>query len=169
MLGFGELCHYKVSRQKSERALEGKLGSKWRLGMFLEYSRDSNEHLVWDIADQDLVRARSLQRKPKAQRWSAEELMKVDLRPKDPLYRATAEPTGRREPSQGFEERPDLAHPQVATRTRSIHDFSVLKKHLEEFGYTEVGCPRSVSYTHLRAHETREDLVCRLLLEKKKI
>src|SRR5659263_198331 len=27
---------------------------------------------------------------------------------------------------------------------------------------------RSVSYTHLRAHETRHDLVCRLLLEKKK-
>src|SRR5665648_312040 len=25
----------------------------------------------------------------------------------------------------------------------------------------------SVSYTHLRAHETRHDLVCRLLLEKK--
>src|SRR5450756_2912477 len=28
--------------------------------------------------------------------------------------------------------------------------------------------PPSVSYTHLRAHETRHDLVCRLLLEKKK-
>ena len=28
--------------------------------------------------------------------------------------------------------------------------------------------PGAVSYTHLRAHETREDLVCRLLLEKKK-
>ncbi len=26
----------------------------------------------------------------------------------------------------------------------------------------------AVSYTHLRAHETREDLVCRPLLEKKK-
>src|SRR5450759_436668 len=25
-----------------------------------------------------------------------------------------------------------------------------------------------ISYTHLRAHETRHDLVCRLLLEKKK-
>ena len=25
----------------------------------------------------------------------------------------------------------------------------------------------AVSYTHLRAHETRHDLVCRLLLEKK--
>src|SRR5450756_3046996 len=29
-------------------------------------------------------------------------------------------------------------------------------------------CPVAVSYTHLRAHETRHDLVCRLLLEKKK-
>src|SRR5659263_743925 len=31
---------------------------------------------------------------------------------------------------------------------------------------TETSIP--VSYTHLRAHETRHDLVCRLLLEKKK-
>src|SRR5450756_1639971 len=29
-------------------------------------------------------------------------------------------------------------------------------------------CLGAVSYTHLRAHETRHDLVCRLLLEKKK-
>src|SRR5450756_1138734 len=33
-----------------------------------------------------------------------------------------------------------------------------------------IGCPlgtrSAVSYTHLRAHETRHDLVCRLLLEK---
>eukprot|EP00658_Telonema_sp_P-2_P039292 TRINITY_DN28111_c0_g1_i4.p1 TRINITY_DN28111_c0_g1~~TRINITY_DN28111_c0_g1_i4.p1 ORF type:complete len:118 (-),score=34.99 TRINITY_DN28111_c0_g1_i4:63-416(-) len=31
-----------------------------------------------------------------------------------------------------------------------------------------VVCARTVSYTHLRAHETPEHLVCRLLLEKKK-
>ena len=30
------------------------------------------------------------------------------------------------------------------------------------------GAERPVSYTHLRAHETVLDLVCRLLLEKKK-
>eukprot|EP00831_Metopus_contortus_P077615 TRINITY_DN7330_c0_g1_i2.p1 TRINITY_DN7330_c0_g1~~TRINITY_DN7330_c0_g1_i2.p1 ORF type:complete len:176 (-),score=44.12 TRINITY_DN7330_c0_g1_i2:69-596(-) len=29
-------------------------------------------------------------------------------------------------------------------------------------------CPKTVSYTHLRAHETSLHLVCRLLLEKKK-
>ena len=34
--------------------------------------------------------------------------------------------------------------------------------------YPEPPPPVAVSYTHLRAHETREDLVCRLLLEKKK-
>src|SRR5665648_1187584 len=31
----------------------------------------------------------------------------------------------------------------------------------------ELEIPTPVSYTHLRAHETRHDLVCRLLLEKK--
>ena len=30
------------------------------------------------------------------------------------------------------------------------------------------GTSEAVSYTHLRAHETPEHLVCRLLLEKKK-
>ena len=29
-------------------------------------------------------------------------------------------------------------------------------------------CPAAVSYTHLRAHETVLDIVCRLLLDKKK-
>eukprot|EP00658_Telonema_sp_P-2_P071040 TRINITY_DN60373_c0_g1_i1.p1 TRINITY_DN60373_c0_g1~~TRINITY_DN60373_c0_g1_i1.p1 ORF type:complete len:118 (-),score=44.89 TRINITY_DN60373_c0_g1_i1:50-403(-) len=33
---------------------------------------------------------------------------------------------------------------------------------------TTVGWKGPVSYTHLRAHETPEHLVCRLLLEKKK-
>eukprot|EP00657_Telonema_sp_P-1_P008816 TRINITY_DN3093_c0_g1_i4.p1 TRINITY_DN3093_c0_g1~~TRINITY_DN3093_c0_g1_i4.p1 ORF type:complete len:211 (-),score=41.80 TRINITY_DN3093_c0_g1_i4:65-697(-) len=40
----------------------------------------------------------------------------------------------------------------------------------EMFGYvTQLRTITSVSYTHLRAHETVLDLVCRLLLEKKKI
>src|SRR5450756_2399254 len=39
---------------------------------------------------------------------------------------------------------------------------SSVQKHARE-GYNLA----AVSYTHLRAHETRHDLVCRLLLEKK--
>ena len=38
--------------------------------------------------------------------------------------------------------------------------------HAPHFAY--VGDSIPVSYTHLRAHETVLDLVCRLLLEKKK-
>src|SRR5674536_10375 len=41
----------------------------------------------------------------------------------------------------------------------------------EEFEFKCIGWPEvytAVSYTHLRAHETPEHLVCRLLLEKKK-
>ena len=36
------------------------------------------------------------------------------------------------------------------------------------FFHGEPGGEGAVSYTHLRAHETVLDLVCRLLLEKKK-
>ena len=36
-----------------------------------------------------------------------------------------------------------------------------------ESSETVVVSAKAVSYTHLRAHETRHDLVCRLLLEKK--
>ena len=35
-------------------------------------------------------------------------------------------------------------------------------------GYGYYQWSKAVSYTHLRAHETRSNLVCRLLLEKKK-
>src|SRR5450756_2648768 len=43
---------------------------------------------------------------------------------------------------------------------------SVARLRREFLGLTRGEEP--VSYTHLRAHETRHDLVCRLLLEKKK-
>ena len=46
-----------------------------------------------------------------------------------------------------------------------------IEKTAVEITFTDFGKkfnPLAVSYTHLRAHETRHDLVCRLLLEKKK-
>ena len=41
--------------------------------------------------------------------------------------------------------------------------------HQQRTGRNESGADSAVSYTHLRAHETVLDLVCRLLLEKKNI
>ena len=58
-----------------------------------------------------------------------------------------------------------------ATRTEIIplvektwHKGDTIAPTCNDKGYTIY----AVSYTHLRAHETRHDLVCRLLLEKKK-
>ena len=45
-------------------------------------------------------------------------------------------------------------------------DFKIM--YLQEYRPNQAGTYHPVSYTHLRAHETGRNLVCRLLLEKKK-
>src|SRR5450756_940985 len=52
------------------------------------------------------------------------------------------------------------AYSRAGVRSRSLCP-------LPTFG-NSTSATKPVSYTHLRAHETRHDLVCRLLLEKKK-
>src|SRR5450756_2766180 len=64
----------------------------------------------------------------------------------------------------------DASHSVVAiskvSATRAGTDISQVSESSQE---SSMGTfPGPVSYTHLRAHETRHDLVCRLLLEKKK-
>src|SRR5428012_22402 len=75
-----------------------------------------------------------------------------------------------------------IRRPPRATQSRSSAASDVYKRQRHgrpepaEPGRVEDGRGRPlgarrtapVSYTHLRAHETRHDLVCRLLLEKKK-
>ena len=41
-------------------------------------------------------------------------------------------------------------------------------RHARDLGFSIEAISSPVSYTHLRAHETKANLVCRLLLEKKK-
>src|SRR5450756_1335896 len=53
---------------------------------------------------------------------------------------------------------------QAATRRRGVAEIT---RYRGETATTQPDtAQRAVSYTHLRAHETRHDLVCRLLLEK---
>src|SRR5450759_1915710 len=49
-----------------------------------------------------------------------------------------------------------------------LSDSGTVQEECSIFGVPNVTIRDAVSYTHLRAHETRHDLVCRLLLEKKK-
>ena len=66
----------------------------------------------------------------------------------------------------------DVADDFVVDRAQHIRNTlarqerSVLVVAEERRGRADLGLP--VSYTHLRAHETGRNLVCRLLLEKKK-
>ena len=56
------------------------------------------------------------------------------------------------------------AIPQVK-HVQKVAGYGLLSGQGSSFGMLIL---KPVSYTHLRAHETRHDLVCRLLLEKKK-
>src|SRR5678815_5879522 len=69
-----------------------------------------------------------------------------------------------------------IRRPPRSTLDRSSAASDVYKRQLGEGLHelfhvrdTERDVSRSVSYTHLRAHETPEHLVCRLLLEKKNV
>src|SRR5450756_2898558 len=67
---------------------------------------------------------------------------------------------------------PDCEVPEKAVRRRFTAEYKrcILREAeaCKEQGRLGALLRRAVSYTHLRAHETRHDLVCRLLLEKKK-
>ena len=78
-----------------------------------------------------MVRARSLQRKPEAQRWSADVLAHVNQRPQEIFYRATALPTGHREPQSGLEERVAEGDEPPKTRASTHRDLRVT---LEDLG-----------------------------------
>src|SRR5659263_753740 len=70
-----------------------------------------------------------------------------------------------------------IRRPPRSTQSRSSAASDVYKRQVTHSGKGRPNrsgfAPRvssgAVSYTHLRAHETRHDLVCRLLLEKKKL
>jgi hypothetical protein len=62
MVGFGESCLYKIPKKKPEANLEGKLGSKWKDGVFLGYSRDSNEYVLWSVEDKTVTVSSANQR-----------------------------------------------------------------------------------------------------------
>src|SRR5674536_397875 len=68
-----------------------------------------------------------------------------------------------------------IRRPPRSTLSSSSAASDVYKRQAKSDHYRKQWCDitaqfnTAVSYTHLRAHETPEHLVCRLLLEKKKI
>ena len=60
------------------------------------------------------------------------------------------------------------SYPPIHVGNRIVKDDAVITGYELKAGTRLMASIYPVSYTHLRAHETVLDLVCRLLLEKKK-
>ena len=65
-----ELCLYKIPNKGPQRDAAGKLGPRWRRGIFLGFNRMSSEYLLWD--EGNVVKARAIQRLKKNLRWPIE-------------------------------------------------------------------------------------------------
>src|SRR5428012_15549 len=72
----------------------------------------------------------------------------------------------KRRPPRSTQRRSSAASDVYKRQVRRISAITAVVAHASS-GWKAGLRPRAVSYTHLRAHETRHDLVCRLLLEKK--
>ena len=121
---------------------DGKMSPRWKEGIFLGYSRDSNEFVLWSISEAGVARARSIQRRPESVRWDADTLMKINQRPSDVFYRANAPLLDRRDPEAGFEPRVNPEDEPPKTRATATRDMKVTASDIERFGFTEYGCGR---------------------------
>ena len=68
----------------------------------------------------------------------------------------------------GVEDFAEVETPQLAEALEAVSNAVSTIRANSEHVSGEAAVSGTVSYTHLRAHETKANLVCRLLLEKKK-
>ena len=87
LVEFGERVFYYVPRK-----VRAKLDQKWRLGIFIGHSTNSNEAYV-GTASGSVVKSRSIARVKVADRWNADAVMKIEGIPGD-LIAAGGEDTG---------------------------------------------------------------------------
>ena len=79
MLGFGEMVLHKLPPKDPKGNLDGNMGSRWGVGAFLGYHRQSRTYIV-ATAD-GISKPRSICRRPVPDRWSCEALAKIQATP----------------------------------------------------------------------------------------
>ena len=79
LVGFAEVVLYKLPTKGPQSEPDGNMGAKWKEGIFVGYHRASN---VYQILTQDgLTTARSLMRRPMANRWNKERVFETKATP----------------------------------------------------------------------------------------
>ena len=79
MLGFAEMVLHKLPPKDPKSGLDGNMGSRWGVGAFLGFHRQSRTYIV-ATAD-GIAKARSISRRPGPDRWSCDALAKIQATP----------------------------------------------------------------------------------------
>ena len=79
MLGFGEMVLHKLPPKDPKSNPDGNMGSRWGVGAFLGFHRQSRTYIV-ATAD-GISKPRSICRRPVPDRWSCEVLAKIQATP----------------------------------------------------------------------------------------
>ena len=79
MLGFGEMVLHKLPHKDPKSNADGNMGSRWSMGAFLGFHRQSRTYLV--ATDTGISRPRSIYRRPVPDRWSSDALAKIQATP----------------------------------------------------------------------------------------
>ena len=90
LLAFGEKCLFKLNAKAPQKQSDGKMSPRWKEGIFLGFSRDSNEFVLRNISETSIVRARSIQRFPELARWGADGLVNINQRPSEVFYQGNS-------------------------------------------------------------------------------
>ena len=130
MLGIGESVLYKLPSKGPQSAAN--MSARWADAVFLGYSRSSNTYRL--CTAEGLVTARSLNRLPQPNRWSAEALAAIKATPWSERERSAPE-VRFQDPAAHREEPVEVAIPAPTRRFR-INDAD-LRRH----GFTD-GCPQ---------------------------
>ena len=129
LIGYGEVVLYKLPTKGPSSDPDGNMGTRWKEGVFVGYSRSANVYNV--LTEEGLATSRSLMRRPMANRWSKQRIMAIQATPWSIRER--------QDPRVRFQEQPAPPEPTAAAAPPNPRRFRLNKKDLEEHGYTE-GC-----------------------------
>ncbi len=131
LLGFAEVVLYKLPSKGPMHDPDGNMGTRWREGIFLGYSRSANVYIVG--TESGIVTSRSLTRRPILNRWSSERLAALKATPWSEREKPEVQVRFQEEAAVRDEQ------PAAPAAAPSLRRFRINKKDLEEFGFTD-GC-----------------------------
>ena len=134
MVGFGEICKWKLPTKGPQRASRGNMRPWWENGIFLGYSLSSNEYLYANT-EGVVCKSRAVQRLPMADRWNATKLAEI-----------AATPWSRHTPKEASANFPEERIPSpdaTAPKERQIRNFRITSEMIQKYGLTDpTMCPQ---------------------------